>query len=226
MGQAFGPTPDGYRSALTVRQMVMLAYAPGDFMTWNNTPLLDSPKWLQDGILYMVDGRVSEVDREAWRNQKNKELLRHALQAMLRERCKLVIHEVPTQVHVYNLVVKKGGPKLAVTPSNFVLPQGKAPLKSGGVRIAESGTRLHYYGATMTDLVEFLILSASGRPVYDATGLTGRYSFTLQLIDEPSRDPEETVYNWPVDQLGLEVKPAKGPGVTLVIDHIEKPTPN
>jgi hypothetical protein len=29
--------------------------------------------------------------------------------------------------------------------------------------------------------------------------------FTLQLVDSPSRDPDEEIYNFPVDQLGLEV---------------------
>jgi len=206
--------------------MLMLAYAPGNFSTWNSTHVLNAPKWLQDGNWYMIDARVSEADREAWRNQKNNELLHPALQAMLRERCKLVIHEVPTPIEVYNLVVKKGRSRLTATPPNFVLPKNDAPLKSGGVRIAESGTRLHYYGATMADLVDFLTLSSAGRPVHDATGLTGHYNFILQRIDEPSRDPEEMVYNWPVDQLGLEVKVGKSSGITLVIDHIEKPTPN
>ena len=226
MGQTFGPTPDGYRSALSVWQMLMLAYAPGNFMTWNSTRLLNAPKWLQDGSWYMIDARVSEADREAWRNQKNKELLRPALQALLRERCKLVIHEVPTQIQVYNLVVRKGGVRLTATPPNFLLPKNDAPLKSGGVRIAENGTRLHYYGATMADLVDFLTLNSAGRPVYDTTGLKGHYNFTLQLTGEPSRDPEQTVYNWPVDQLGLQVKVGKGPGITLVIDYIERPSQN
>jgi hypothetical protein len=27
----------------------------------------------------------------------------------------------------------------------------------------------------------------------------------LQLVDSPSRDPDEEIYNFPVDQLGLEV---------------------
>ena len=78
----------------------------------------------------------------------------------------------------------------------------------------------------MADLVEFLTLSSSGRPVHDATGLTGRYDFTVQLIDNASRDPDEKIYNWPVDQLGLVLKPGKALGFALVIDHIEKPTPN
>ena len=79
----------------------------------------------------------------------------------------------------------------------------------------------------MADLVEFLTATSSGRPVVDATGLTGRYDFTLQNIDQPARNgDDEEIYNWPVDPLGLVLKPGKALGFALVIDHIEKPTPN
>jgi len=226
IAQIFAPTPDGYRSALSGWQMLMLAYAPGNFTTWNSMHVINAPSWLQDGGLFMIDARVAQADRDAWRNQKNNEMLRPALQAMLRERCKLVIHEVPAQVQIYNLVVRKGGARLIATPPNFILPHSDLHLKSGGVRIIEGGTQLHYYGATMTDLVDFLTLNSPGRPVHDATGLTGHYNFTLHRVSEPSRDPEEMVYNWPVGELGLEIKTAKSEGINLVIDHIEKPTPN
>jgi uncharacterized protein (TIGR03435 family) len=77
----------------------------------------------------------------------------------------------------------------------------------------------------MEDLARTLSVS-SGRAVHDETGLTGRYNFTLQVIDNPSNNPEERMYNLPIDQLGLALKPGKAPGITLVIDHIERPTPN
>jgi len=234
MAQTFVPTPDGYRSSLTVGQMIMLAYGPSDPQLWHGIPLVNWPDWIGGGgDWYVINARVSEGDRDAWRNQSNKlELLRTAMQDLLRDRCKLVIHEKPTQVEVYNLILQKRGAKLKPTPVGSALPKGGGPLPSGGVRVPEllpgpgHTMRWRYYGATMSDLVEFLTLSSSGRPVHDATGLTGRYDFTLQLIDNASRDPDEQIYNWPVDPLGLVLKPGKSLGFALVIDHIEKPTPN
>lgn len=230
-GNTFVPTPDGYRSSLTVGQMIMLAYGPSNPQLWHGVPLVNWPDWIGDPTAwYVLNARVSDTDRDAWRNQSSKhELLRTAMQDLLKDRCKLVIHEKPTQIEVYNLVVQKRGARLTPTPPGSALPQG-GPLTSGGRRafdrLPNHGTRWHYYGATMADLVEFLTLSSSGRPVYDATGITGRYDFTLQDIADPSRDPDEEIYNWPVGPLGLEVKPGNGPGFALVIDHIEKPTPN
>jgi uncharacterized protein (TIGR03435 family) len=84
----------------------------------------------------------------------------------------------------------------------------------------------HYYGATIGDLVDFLGITSHLRPIHDETKLTGRYDFTLQMIDDPSNDPEDQVRNWPIAQLGLELKPGQYPGFKLVIDHLEKPTGN
>ena len=229
--QTFRPTPDGYRSALTVSQMIMLAYGPSDPQMWRADSLTGGPVWVGNSPdWYVVNARVSDVDIEAWSKQgRRHELLSLAMQELLRDRFKLEIHGKPTQITGYELLVRKGAAKLKSRPTGAVLPQvAGPPLPSGGVRTVERlpdhGTIWHYYGATISDLVDFL--SLMGHPVHDATGLTGHYDFTLQLIDSPSRDPDEEIYNWPVDQLGLEVKPTKIPGSIIVVDHIEKPTPN
>jgi uncharacterized protein (TIGR03435 family) len=77
----------------------------------------------------------------------------------------------------------------------------------------------------MEDLAAFLILT-TGRPVQDRTGLTGRYEFTIEANEHQSQDTEELPENWPINQLGLGLKPGKVPGRMLIIDHIEKPTAN
>ena len=229
------PTPDGYSTRLTIGNMIMLAYGSSNSQLWKSVPLVNWPSWIGGGgDWYDVNARVSNGDRDAWRNQSNKhELLRTAMQDLLRDRCKLVIHEKPTQVEAFNLIVQKRGATLKPTPVGSALPKGGGPLPSGGVRVPEllpgpgHPMRWHYYGATMADLVEFLTATSSGRPVVDATGLTGRYDFTLQNIDQPARNgDDEEIYNWPVDPLGLVLKPGKALGFALVIDHIEKPTPN
>ena len=78
----------------------------------------------------------------------------------------------------------------------------------------------------MEDLARFLGMGSPGRPVRDKTGLTGRYDFTLELIDEPGHRNQDALYNYPVDHLGLALKPGKETRAKLVIDHIEKPSAN
>ena len=82
------------------------------------------------------------------------------------------------------------------------------------------------YDATMEDLARFLSMSSPGRPVRDKTGLTGRYDFTLEVVNEPVYGSPDTVYNYPVDPLGLTLKPGKETRSKLVIDHVERPSAN
>jgi uncharacterized protein (TIGR03435 family) len=210
--------------------MIMIAYADTvgiDARIY--TPLLNPPAWSDDS--FDVDARVSSSDLAAWHNQSSRhELLRSAMQELLKERCKLVIHSQPAELPDFKMVVGKKGAKFKETPSGFTLPPGQK-LESGGVIVVvvpDPTTNvpvLHFYGATMGDLASFQSRFAQ-RPVHDMTGLTGRYDFALQTMDNPSRDIDEGATRFPLDELGLALKPGKYPGITLVIDHVEKPSPN
>jgi uncharacterized protein (TIGR03435 family) len=72
-----------------------------------------------------------------------------------------------------------------------------------------------------------------GHPVFDKTGLTGKYDFTLRYhgtrLSDRKADDMDPVQPLDVaiqDQLGLKLKRTKGPVQILVIDHIEKPSEN
>jgi uncharacterized protein (TIGR03435 family) len=92
-------------------------------------------------------------------------------------------------------------------------------------------------GATMRQLA--LNLSPRlGRMVLDRTGLNG--SFDLDLVWTPvapadasangvptaSVDVGPSIFTALQEQLGLKVESTKGPVDVLVIDHIERPTPD
>lgn len=67
------------------------------------------------------------------------------------------------------------------------------------------------------------------RPVIDDTGLAGMFGFTLMFstfdtVPQVSRDP--SIFTALREQLGLKLEPARGPVELLVIDSVERPTPN
>jgi uncharacterized protein (TIGR03435 family) len=68
------------------------------------------------------------------------------------------------------------------------------------------------------------------RPVIDRTGLTGAFDFSIEFAPQmgaaAQMDSGSTLIEALKDQLGLKLEPATGPLKTLVIDHIEEPTPN
>lgn len=224
-----GPTADGFSAPVSLWEMIMITYASDEPRFWlrgGGTQVVNGPSWLYNG--YVVNARISAEDMAAWSNQGSQhELLRSAMRALLKERCKLAIHELPTEVQDYKLVVIKSGPKFQETPPGFVLPSG-VNLPSGGVVVWKNANGVqiqHYYRATMEDLAWHLS-SVSGRPVHDATGLAGRYDFTIQEISHRMIGPDDDVDTDPIHPLGLDLTPGKGPGLTLVIDHIERPSPN
>jgi len=221
------PTPNGYRATLSIWQTIMLAYTSDDSATWGATQLKNYPNWLGD--FYDIDARVSQADLEAWQHQSSQhELLRSAMRAALRDRCKLAIHEEPSQAQMFELIVAKGGARLKPAAPGATLPPGGVKLPSGGVGVGErpdGRTVWHYYSATMEDLAQFLKIISNRRSVYDKTGLTGRYDFTFQQISEPARG-DDAIDNFPIAHLGLKLKPGKESRPILVIDHIEKPSAN
>src|SRR5215813_12308745 len=95
---------------------------------------------------------------------------------------------------------------------------------------------MNYHAASMGVLAEFLS-GVFGRPVQDKTGLTGRYTFTLQwalgendnVPPEFARPPDPagpSLVTALQEQLGLRLQSGKVPTLTVVVDSAEKPQPN
>ncbi len=79
-----------------------------------------------------------------------------------------------------------------------------------------------------------------GRPVLDRTGLTGRWDAKLDYVPafmigpnadaapvpNPSADSGPNIFSALRDQLGLKLQPMKAAVDVIVIDHVERPTPD
>jgi uncharacterized protein (TIGR03435 family) len=66
------------------------------------------------------------------------------------------------------------------------------------------------------------------RKILDQTGLTGRYDLTLKWasVDDPRESDGPSLFSAIQEQLGLKLESTKGRVPVLVIDHVEKPSPN
>jgi len=105
-------------------------------------------------------------------------------------------------------------------PANGAPPCG---MSFGGNRILAGGLSLQILAKNITQ--------AAGRVVFDKTGLPGRYEFTLTYNQNPSAasDPggdTVTIFTALQEQLGLKLEPDRGPVRVLIVDHIERPTPD
>jgi uncharacterized protein (TIGR03435 family) len=98
-------------------------------------------------------------------------------------------------------------------------------------------------GGTIGDLIWALsrpeLVSDVGRIVVDRTGLTGTFDIDLRWTPDsaftdrsqraapsPSIDSEPPLFTAIQEQLGLKLQKTNGPVEVLVIDHVERPTPN
>lgn len=148
--------------------------------------------------------------------------VRLMMKSLLAERFGLVFHYEDQPEPVLALVVGKKGPKMQRTsgterPScNAVYADEKRTYSCQNVTMAQFADKLRLF-----------------RPVVDATGLTGTYSFVLTWT--PQGDPQEqngdpgglTVFEAFERQLGLRLESQKRPMPVIVVDHVNPaPTAN
>jgi bla regulator protein blaR1 len=246
-GDLARPTADGYRMTNSWLQLVMnTAYVPQTPGSAFYSPgqVKGLPEWLNTER-YDIDARISDEDRASWQNPaEQKAMLPAMLQAMLVERCKLVVHCEVKYASVYSLVAGKDGIKFKDTDPTVDPPSGQK-LPWGGVLVStrdSKGSSMSFYGTSMASLSSLLsnILSSLGQHegvVQDKTGLTGRYDFVIKfpLIEPrvqgegqgaPQADDPSLMAFTAAKQLGLKLESTKGQVETLVIDHMERPSQN
>jgi uncharacterized protein (TIGR03435 family) len=143
------------------------------------------------------------------------------VQALLADRCKLLLHAETRQLPVYKLVEGRSGPKLHKVAAD-------APL---GAKIFDiSRGQLITRGTSMSQLAEMLAMTGElENLVVDGTGLEGYYEFALEWTPSAlaaDATPGPSLFTALQEQLGLKLESQKGPVEIFVIDHVEKPSQN
>ena len=215
---------------------IEMAYLPPRMTgTHGDKLMLGAPDWVWKEK-YSFVGKVDDDYLNEWKKQiehrsfwDSNEMLQAMLQAALKQRCRLVAHLAPGEINGYALVVAKNGPderNLKPAPNDEKLPEYAQEISGEGdprmvpILRREGEQALTFIRTSMIALADQL--SMSGMPVIDRTGLTGRYDFKLPKLND-FNDPGT---DWDLGYLGLKLVKAKIPASTLVIDHIERPSPN
>ena len=193
----------------TVSRLIAFAWAI------NQNQIVDAPGWLRDEH-YDIDGKTSaEADPTVPEQQQ-------MIRKLLADRFGLSFHREKRELSVYALVVAKGGPKLA--PAAHPDAQPGQHNEGHGMQTTRSFT-----SAAISDFVltmQFFL----DRPLVDQTGLTGRYDFelTYTYADASASDPDAPppLFTALQEQLGLKFQPTKALTEVLVVDHVERPSPN
>lgn len=168
--------------------------------------------------------------------------LQMMIQAMLRDRFKLSVHNGMREGPAYNLVLVRLGkvklsedqvPPAPVTLSPSGQPLGldssKVPTRGFSFRIDPSTDKATISAtavplSTMIDLFQGL----DGRFVVDKTGLKGLIDIPAQILDVGHFAIGGLASVWPevLRQLGMNLEPTRTPLEILAIDSVEKPSGN
>jgi uncharacterized protein (TIGR03435 family) len=197
---------------------------------------LSAPAWLND-VRFDVEVKVPPG--------ATAEQFRLMMQDLLQERFRMVAHHETKEMQGYALTVYKNGPKIRESTEAFpkppeldpewkpaadadgfpVLPRGRFPwwtIGSGG------RSRRRVANMSMEEFARDLSMQLQG-PVTDATGLKGKYDFTLSWVFDTllASVGGPDLFGAIQQQLGLKLDRKKEPVDLIVVDHIERsPTRN
>ena len=179
--------------------------------------IVDGPGWLGTDR-YDVDG-VPDLIGEPNTNQ-----MKDMYRGILSSRFNLAFHHETRPLSVYALHIGKDGPKLSKSLGD---PKGQSDTTF--TEWNSQAITLKATNVTMADFV-WVMGMVSDRPAADQTGLAGRFDFRLRWAPEGAQpsDPNAPpgLFTAVQEQLGLKFEATKAPVDVLVIDHIDRPSPN
>jgi uncharacterized protein (TIGR03435 family) len=213
----------------------------GRYFTTNNTSLSDLIQFAYDvQAKQIVDppewiGK-DRYDISAVSNQEGVPTLQQVrvmVQKLLTDRYKLTFHKDKRELSVFVLTAGENEPKLKPT-------QFKGPVPVNTLQPDSDGWTLFMRNASTGDLTAFLQLIVLDRPVVDHTGIDGKFDISVTFTPDDSQfnghpppvrhadngDTAPELFEAVKQQLGLRLEPRRALVDVMVIDRVEKPSPN
>lgn len=207
--------------------LIRLAYVVPEYR------IVNTPDWVRSERFDIVATPGGPVERE-----RQNAMLR----TLLRERFRLVASIETRQVPIYALVRARPdnplNPKLRPSATDCVALLTAArtgtPLPPSNRILCGVQGRPDWVsigGMSMGEVAAQVLSPEAGRLVIDRTGLEGAFDFDLDFTrtgapagaTAPDSIPLVTALQ---EQLGLRLEPQRGPVDVVVIDSIERPTPD
>jgi uncharacterized protein (TIGR03435 family) len=153
--------------------------------------------------------------------------LRLMFRSLLQDRFQLKVHYETKEMTGYDLLVTKGGTKLAASSPNS---SAASMLRAPGAFMFPGKEQMRFLcrAVTITEVAR-LIGGIMQGPVRDLTGLTGTFDidFPFSLNDTQLEAGGAPFLTTAIqDELGLRLEKNKTTLDVLVIDHVERPTAN
>lgn len=225
--QTFYPivSPHVTATNVTVKWLLTLGYGVKDFQ------LSGTPAWV-NLERFDISANIDETQFEQLEKLSRDDQLHPVqllVQSLLADRFKLKVTRETKELPIMALAAGKNASKLAQfavrQPSSKPTDLISTGFGSNGLRIVKGvETSMHNLAGTLGAMLQ--------QQIVDQTGISGYYTFALTWTDAVQADPNAASDSGPSlqtaleDQLGLKLESTKGPVDTIVIDHIEEPSPN
>jgi uncharacterized protein (TIGR03435 family) len=240
---SMGTPPGGRFSARNVLVRELIAYAhgtPAPFIPLANNRVVGGPSWLD----------TERVDIDAIGNTATATefpQILAMLRTLLADRFKLVAHMERRELPVYVLTLARSdgslGPRLQRAQLGCAAQSGRAsakaaaPAPSPSCGMQKGRNLLNASGMTIDTVILHGLSPLLDRVVVDETGLKGEFDLTLEWGAEQVLragdvgDPRPaalgaSMFTAIEDQLGLKLQSGRRPVEVLVIDSVERPTPD
>lgn len=227
--------PDDGRKLLTIRGRSVIATKNNldDLLSLaygvHAKQVIGAPDWARTDM-FDIDGIPNMPGRPNWQQ------LSELFQKLLTERFQLKFHHEVREISVYAITVSNKEPKFTIATA--------APADPPAIRVGGLGD-MRMHNETLKEFAYQLQAIVMDKPVIDRTGLTGKYDFTLKWTpdesqyqqfrgaenlplpassDNPNAPP--SLYTAMQEQLGLKIETVKAMDDVIVVDHVEKPSPN
>ncbi len=200
---------------VSVLDMIRFAYGIKEYQ------LTGGPTWVGSDR-YDIHATMQEPGQESG---QGRELM---MRSLLASRFQLAVTQATKVMPVYSLVSLDSGDKLSSSlqpPNSAVDPVSGEKIITVRVQVQDGKIVTEGPLVGLTDALSRQL----GTDVTDRTGLPGDYNLTLQLPAQKQvqgEAPSPSLLAALKDQLGLDLQPQSGPVTTLVIDRVEKPSPN
>ncbi|HVY93625.1 MAG TPA: TIGR03435 family protein [Bryobacteraceae bacterium] len=186
----------------TLRDLLKLAFDLKDFQ------IEGAPGWAEDER-YDIDAKTAAGD-----GKKDVNVL---VRLLLEYRFALKHHTETRELPVYSLQLAKGDLKMK--------------RHDDGAGTKARTTCGHMVGQRVTaDVIAKMLSRYLGRDVHDDTALPGKYDFDLSWTPDagpcPGAPEGPTIFTAVQQQMGLRLESTRGRVEILVIDHLERPSPN
>jgi len=184
---------------------------------------MDAPRWIFSQLLGGGSERYDVIAKTA--EGSSVEDQRAMLRTLLAERFGLRLHRETRELPVYILTKLNEGRSFGPNLRSAVKDCLPATACDGRI----GGGRAKYTGAQWPNVLQAIAMGLDGARLVDRTGLSGVFDFELNYtpLGQPvTADSGGDVFTAVRQQLGLKLESGRAPFGVVVIEAVERPTPD